>query len=188
MDNPDFMLSLGDIFGDDHYPYEITSSEMDSLHKDYRPYLGNICHSVPLFICLGNHEGENDYYLAQTPPDNIAVYATKSRKSYYPNPFPDDFYSGNADNEPFGIGNPENYYAWTWGDALFVVLDVYRDQCDTSAKPKSWDWTLGYPQYTWLNSTLENSTARYKLVFGHQIRGQGRGNISGSTHAERFHL
>lgn len=182
-DNPDFMLSLGDIFGDDHYPYTITSRQMDSLHKDYRQYLGQICHSVPFFVCLGNHEGEFDYYLAHTPPENIAVYATLWRKFYYPNPFPNGFYSGNTDIEPFGLGNPENYYSWTWGDALFVVLDVYRDQCDTSAKPTNWNWSLGLPQYTWLKNTLENSNAKYKFVFAHHVRGQGRGGI---TNAKLF--
>ena len=182
-DNPDFMLSLGDIFGDDHNPYTITSAQMDLLHKDYRQYLGQICHSVPFYVCLGNHEGEFDYYLAHTPPENIAVYATLWRKFYYPNPFPNGFYSGNPDVEPYGMGNPENYYSWTWGDALFVILDVYRDQCDTSAKPTNWDWTLGLPQYNWLKNTLENSDAKYKFVFAHHIRGQGRGGV---TNAKLF--
>jgi len=184
LDNPDFMFSMGDVFGDDHHPYEITASEMDSLHKTYRPFLGSICHSVPLFVCLGNHEGENDFYLAQTPPENIAVYATLSRKFYYPNPYPNYFYSGNTDVEPYGIGNPENYYSFTWGDALFVVLDVYRDQCDTSAKPRNWAWSLGFPQYSWLKNTLESSTAQYKFVFAHQIRGQGRGGILDAPYYE----
>ena len=182
-DNPDFMLSLGDIFGDDHYPYTITSSQMDALHKDYRQYLGQICHSVPFYVCLGNHEGEFDYYLAQTPPNNIAVYGTLWRKFYYPNPYPNTFYNGNTDRESYGMGNPENYYSWTWGDALFVVLDAYRYQCDTSAKPQNWQWSLGSSQYTWLKNTLENSTARYKFVFAHHVRGQGRGGI---TNAKLF--
>lgn len=176
-DQPDFMLSLGDIFGDDHYPLTITSAQLDSLHRAYRPFLGNICHSVPFYICLGNHEGENDYYQAINPPNNLCYWATQARKYYYPNPFPNRFYSGNTTVEPFGIGNPENYYAWTWGDALFVVLDVYRDECDTSPKPKNWSWTLGLPQYTWLKNTLESSTSKYKFVFAHHIRGQGRGGI-----------
>ncbi|MEI6310730.1 MAG: T9SS type A sorting domain-containing protein [Bacteroidota bacterium] len=182
-DNPDFMLSLGDIFGDDHNPFTITSGALDSLHRDYRPFLGAICHSIPFYICLGNHEGENDYYYSFTPPNNLCVWGTQWRKFYYPNPFPNSFYSGNTDNEPYGIGNPENYYAWTWGDALFVVLDVYRDECDTSAKPGAWSWTLGLPQYTWLKNTLESSTAKYKFVFAHHIRGQGRGGI---TNAKLF--
>ncbi len=177
-DQPDFMLSLGDIFGDDHEPNSISSFQMDSLHKAYRPFLGRICHSIPFFVCLGNHEGENDYYLNQNPPNNLAVWATLARKYYYPNPFPNGFYSGNPTSEPFGMDVPENYYSWTWGDALFVVLDVYRDQCDTSPKPQNWNWTLGYPQYSWLKNTLEGSSARYKFVFAHHIRGQGRGGIN----------
>jgi hypothetical protein len=62
-DKPDFMLSLGDIFGDDHNWSTITSGALDTLHKDYRQYLGQICHSIPFYVCLGNHEGENDYFL-----------------------------------------------------------------------------------------------------------------------------
>lgn len=182
-DRPDFMLSLGDIFGDDHYPNTITSGELDTLHKYYRPYLGRVCHSIPFYVCLGNHEGENDYYLARNAPNNLAVWGTQWRQFYYPNPYPNTFYSGNTQVEPFGIGQPENYYAWTWGDALFVVLDVYRDQCDTSAKPQGWDWSLGVPQYNWLLNTLQNSQAKYKFVFAHHIRGQGRGGI---TNAKLF--
>lgn len=174
-DQPDFMLSLGDIFGDDHQPDSITSGALDTLHRNYRPFLGELCHSVPFYVCLGNHEGESDYYLAQNPPNNLAIWGTEWRKHYYPNPFPNDFYSGNMDEEPWGIGNPENYYAWAWGDALFVVMDVYRDQCDTSASPGGWNWSLGLPQYTWLKTTLEGSTATHKFVFAHHVRGWGRG-------------
>jgi phosphodiesterase/alkaline phosphatase D-like protein len=182
-DRPDFMISLGDIFGDDHNPFTITSSQIDYLHMQYRPYLGTICHSVPFFVCLGNHEGENDFYLAQTPPENLAVKSTLSRKLYYPNPFPNAFYSGNQDNEPYGMGNPENYYAWTWGDALFVVLDVYRYENPASTKPTGWNWTLGTAQYEWLKNTLESSHSKYKFVFAHHIRGQGRGGV---TNAKLF--
>lgn len=177
-DNPDFMLSLGDIFGDDHYPYTITSAQLDQLHKDYRPILGSICHSVPFYVCLGNHEGENDYYYSLTQPNNLSIWATQWRQFYYPNPYPNRFYSGNTNYESFGIGYPENYFSWKWGDAQFIVLDVYRDQCDTSEKPVNWDWSLGLPQYTWLKNTLETSTAKYKFVFAHHIRGQGRGGVT----------
>ncbi len=183
LDKPDFMLSLGDIFGDDHYPTTITSNDLNLLHKDYRQYLGAICHSIPFYISLGNHEGENDFYLNQNPPNNLAVWGTYWRKYYYPNPSPNSFYSGNMDNEPYGIGSPENYYAWTWGDALYVVLDVYRYQNVNSDKPQNWDWSLGLKQYTWLKNTLETSTAKYKFVFAHHIRGQGRGAL---TNAKLF--
>lgn len=174
-DKPDFMFSLGDTFGDDHIASTITSSQMDILHKNYRPFLGSICHSVPFFFCLGNHEGEFDYYMAQNPPNNMAVYGTIWRKFYYPNPYPNGFYTGNTASELFGMGNPENYYAWTWGDALFVVLDVYRYQNPNSAKPQKWDWTIGKTQYDWFRNTLVNSKAKYKFVFAHHTRGEGRG-------------
>ncbi len=177
LDKPDFMMSLGDIFGDDHTPNTTDYNEMDSLHKAYRPFLGKICHSVPFYVCLGNHEGEKKYYLVNNAPNNIAVYGTLARKKYYPNPYPNGFYTGNTTPEGFGMGIPENYYAWNWGDALFVVLDVYRDDCDTSAKPTGWSWTLGLPEYTWLKNTLETSNAKYKFVFAHHIRGEGRGGI-----------
>ena len=177
-DNPDFMMSLGDIFGDDHYPFTITPAEIDSLHRDYRPFIGSIAHSIPFYVCLGNHEGEMDYYLNYKPGDNLAHYGTLYRKLYYPNPYPNGFYSGNEQKESFGIEHPENYYAWTWGDAQFIVLDVYRDQCDTSAKPGGWAWTLGTPQYNWFKTVLESSTSKYKFVFAHHISGQGRGGIN----------
>ena len=178
-DHPDFMLTLGDIFGDDHTPDSTTLADMDALHLAYRPFLGEICHSVPFYVCLGNHEGESDFYLDSTPPNNIAVYGTLTRKKYYPNPSPNSFYSGDTIPEAFGMDLPENYYAWTWGDAQFIVLDVYRTECHDTlvAKPQGWNWTLGENQYNWLVNTLQQSTARYKFVFAHHLRGQGRGGI-----------
>ncbi|MEI6899131.1 MAG: T9SS type A sorting domain-containing protein [Bacteroidota bacterium] len=184
LDRPDFMFSLGDTYGDDHHPGTMTSGYSDTLHRYYRSYLGSICHSIPYFFCLGNHEGEFNYYLAQNPPNNIAVYGTLWRKFYYPGPEPNSFYSGNTDSEPYGMGNPQNYYSWKWGDALFVVLDVYRYQCDTSAKPTNWAWTLGKTQYDWLKNTLEQSTSKFKFVFAHHTRGQGRGGITTAKYFE----
>ena len=176
-DNPDLMFSLGDTFGDDHTPDLTTSEDMKQLHLDYIPLLSRICHSIPFYFCLGNHEGENGYYLKQNNGENICVYGTEWRKYYYPNPYPDGFYTGNMKEEGFGIGLPENYYAFVWGDVHFIVLDVYRE-CDESEKPQKWNWTLGETQYRWFKSTLENSTSRFKFVMAHHTRGQGRGGIN----------
>lgn len=175
LDQPDFMFSLGDTFGDDHNPSTITAAQLDQLHRYYRPLWGAVCHSVPLMLCLGNHEGENNYYLGKNPPDNLAVNGTLKRKYYYCNPHPDGFYSGNQESEPWGIGQPENYYAFTWGDALFVVMDVYRYQNADNPKPEGWDWTIGSTQYQWLRQTLESSKSKYRFVFAHHVRGEGRG-------------
>lgn len=182
-DNPDFIFDLGDTFGDDHNPYTITNKEVKQLHLDCREFFGSVCHSIPLYFCLGNHEGEKGYYLLQTPPDNLAIYESIWRKEYYPNPEPDSFYSGNSLSEDYGIGKPENYYSWIWGDALFIVLDVYRYSA-ANDKPQGWDFTLGKVQYDWLKHTLESSTSKYKFVFAHHVRGEGRGGIINAKYYE----
>lgn len=174
LDNPDFDMEMGDTFGDDRNPPAITQEQMMALHLNYLPYIGMVCHSAPFFFTLGNHEGESGYWLLQTPPNNIAVWGTLARKYYYSLPEPGGFYSGNNAFEIYGIGLPQNYYAWEWGDALYVVLDVYR-YCTASESSGLWDWTLGAQQYNWLKQILENSDAKYKFVFGHHVRGYGRG-------------
>jgi len=93
------------------------------LYLDQRPYFGLLCDSAPLFLVLGNHEAEWGWELDGTP-ENVPVWSTKARKLYYPNPFPDGFYSGSSKKEDF-VGLRENYYAWEWGDALFIALDPY---------------------------------------------------------------
>ncbi|HKI88867.1 MAG TPA: metallophosphoesterase, partial [Draconibacterium sp.] len=182
-DSADFMLDLGDTFGNDHFPFDITSEEVRRLHLNCRPFFGEVCHSAPLFLCLGNHEGESGYYLLQTPPDNLATWGTIWRNYYYPNPVPGQFYSGNINEERNGIGQPANYYAWQWGNALFVVLDVYR-YYKSSAKPRGWEWTIGKEQYNWLKETLENSSATFKFVFAHHVSGETRGGIKPSKYYE----
>lgn len=179
MDNPDFMLTLGDIFGDDHHPSTFTSYDCDSLHYLYRARLGVICHSIPFYICLGNHDAEKEFWIDSMPPNDLGIWSTLARKKYYANPEPNNFYSGDTVHEKYGVGEPDNYYAWTWGNALFVVLDVYRNDCYSTdtVKPPNWDWTLGLTEYTWLKNTLENSKAQYKFVFAHHVSGEARGGI-----------
>jgi hypothetical protein len=97
---------------------------------------------------------------------------------------------------PIPSDHQENFYAWDWGDALFVVLDPYTY---TAAKPHdlpldggpgtgdNWDWTLGYQQYAWLINTLEQSQATFKFVFIHQLTAgmttYGRGGVEAASHA-----
>jgi hypothetical protein len=175
-DTADFMIDMGDTFGDDHNPLTITSSNVQQLQLNCRNFLGKVCHSLPFFFCIGNHEGESGYYLLQTPPNNLAMYETTWRKLYYPNPYPDDFYSGSNTMEGNGVGQAENYYAWEWGDAIFVILDLYR-YASATEKPQRWDFTIGKTQYDWFKQTLEKSTAKHKFVFAHHVLGQGRGGI-----------
>jgi hypothetical protein len=188
-DSPDFHLDLGDT--------SYTANALDYTQAlDYciahRPYFGLLCHSAPLFMVLGNHEGEMGWNLDGTA-DNVAVWATNARKLVYPNPYPDGFYTGSTTIEDF-VGLRENYYAWEWGNALFVVLDPYWYTTTRVHNPRkggsgdNWDWTLGYDQYSWLKQTLEQSDARFKFVFSHHMTGgvntYGRGGIEAAEYYE----
>jgi hypothetical protein len=165
---PDFLIDLGDIFMSEKLPVK-NQKNITNRHLVYRPYFGATCHSVPLYLVIGNHEGENGWLLDGTA-DCLPVMATNTRKLFYPNPFPNSFYTGNTIEQNF-VGLRENYYSWEWGDALFIVLDPYWY---TISKP-GWGWTLGEDQYNWFKNVITTSQAKFKFVFCHQLVG-GNGN------------
>lgn len=177
-DNPDFLLDLGDNFMSEKLKV-ITYENITKRLLLLRHFYDKTCHSVPLYLVNGNHEGELGW-LNDGSPDNLPVWAAQARKLYYPNPEPNSFYTGDTSDQNY-IGARQSYYSWIWGNALFVVLDPYWF---TTPKPAQstdmWDWTLGEDQYQWFKQTLENSTADFKFVFAHQIvggdtGGEGRG-------------
>ena len=141
---------------------------------------------APVFLVNGNHEQASLANLDGTP-DNVAVWAQNARNAYYPQPAPDSFYTGDA--EPVEhVGLLRDYFAFTWGDALFVTIDPYWHSPQTvdnqfgadrsqKAKRDLWNVTLGEAQYQWLKQTLETSDAQYKFVFAHHVNGTGRGGI-----------
>ena len=178
-DAPDFMIDLGDILMSDKLKNKagrLTHDTVTYRAHLMRSYYETSSHSVPLFIALGNHEGESGWNLNNTA-ENVAIWGTLDRQKYFLNPAPDGFYSGDETVHSL-VGKRENYYAWTWGDALFIVLDPYWY---TNTKPDAkngWRWTLGKTQYDWLKATLEKSKSKFKFVFAHQIIGgdpDGRG-------------
>lgn len=180
-DNPDFIIDMGDVVMTDKLKNANNVITEDTIHwraEFMRSYYEVLSHSIPLYMVLGNHEGETGWNLDGTA-DNFAVWSTNLRKKYYLNPEPNDFFTGDETEYDF-VGKREDYYAWHWGDALFVVLDPYWN---TEVKPDSthgWRWTLGETQYTWLKNTLESSQATFKFVFCHQLVGgspEGRGGI-----------
>ena len=182
-DRPDFYICMGDDFSVDTLQ-TISKASVESAYIKQLPYLGLLAHSSPLFLVNGNHEQAARANLNGTP-DNVAVWAQNSRNSLFPQPAPDGFYSG--DKEPVeNIGLLRDYYAWTWGDALFVVIDPYWHS-DVAVDNKLgggdkrrdlWAIGLGDEQYRWLKKTLEASTAKYKFVFAHHVNGTGRGGAS----------
>jgi hypothetical protein len=183
-DAPDFHVDLGDTFMTEKY----TSGSYEEALKmalNHRPYFDVIARSAHLFLVNGNHEAELGWNLDGTA-DNMAVNATLARRYCYPAPAPGGFYSGGSTPEPH-IGIRDGYYAWTWGDALFIILDPFWY---TTAKPNKsgdcWDWTLGFEQYSWLKDTLEQSGATFKFVFIHNLFGStaGRGGIETAGYYE----
>jgi hypothetical protein len=147
-----------------------------------RSYFDLACHSVPLFMVLGNHDGESGW--PDPGASGLDGWAVSARKAFFANPEPDGFYSGSSELSP-GIGPRQNYYAFEWGDALFVVLDPFTH---TTRKPGSdgWGWTLGATQYQWLASTLAASHARFKFVFSHHLFGGNGNDARGGAAFGRF--
>ncbi len=167
-DQPDFHIDIGDTFMTDKY-----EKYRDALPQyiAQRYYFGQVAHSAPLFLVLGNHDGERlDRY--DGTADCMPVWSCLTRKQLFPNPYPDGFYTGNK-TEVKHIGRVEDYYAWEWGDALFVALDPFwtTNQRGKNKATGNWARTLGKDQYNWLARALAGSKAKFKFVFIHHLVG-----------------
>ena len=178
----DFHIDLGDTFMTDKYP-KYTDAFPHYLAQRY--YFGIVGVTAPVYLVLGNHDGEQP---GRGGDEAMAVWSNLTRKRFFPNPVPNDFYSGNTTPHRTA-GLLQDYYAWEWGDALFVALDPYW----YSVRPRgggrdgpvdNWSRTLGREQYDWLTRTLEGSTAKFKFVFLHHLAGgetpEGRGGAEAS--------
>ena len=200
-DRPDFHICIGDDFSVD----KVRTVNPASLAEPYylqRPFLGLIGQSAPVFLMNGNHEqGSLFNYLQKDERHDVAVGVQLARNRLYPTIAPNGFYTGNV--EPLKeIGLLKDYCAWTWGDALFIILDNYwhspalvdsgygekngyggnggKGGGGGGADKHNRDWwaiTLGDAQYRWLKQTLETSKAKYKFVFAHHVMGTGRGGV-----------
>lgn len=182
-DQPDFYIAIGDDFSVDTLK-DVNPQTVTQLYINQRQWLGLV--DAPVFLVNGNHEQASMANLNGTA-DNVAVWAQTARNTYYPQPAPDNFYTGDAEPVEF-IGQLRDYYAFTWGDALFVVIDPYwhsQQTVDnqfgdshTGKKDRDlWNVTLGDAQYAWFKQTLESSHAKYKFVFTHHVLGTGRGGV-----------
>ncbi len=192
-EDPDFEIDLGDTVA----MRSVNAGDSAGAVAAYvaqLPFFNRISASVPVFLVAGNHEQKEGWHLLSPLTGSLPVIGTNAQKKYFPNPVPDLFYLGDSSTYSYLDGDHlrEDYYAWEWGDALFVVIDPYwfstskpyvsdpgGGESDTTGTGDSWDWTLGQDQFNWLKSTLQNSTAKYKFVFSHQM--VGGGNISGQS-------
>ncbi|MFZ5833334.1 MAG: hypothetical protein ACOY3P_24860 [Planctomycetota bacterium] len=124
-DIPDFYLTMGDDFSLDRLILQNTFSQeaVNRIYAHQRNFLGVVGQTSALFLVNGNHE-HAELCLLDGTENNPAVMAGRARTLFYPLPAPDAFYTGNTEEVKF-VGLPRDYYAWQWGDALFVVIDLY---------------------------------------------------------------
>lgn len=212
---PDFMIDLGDTFMTDKRGKDFKAALPQYNAQQY--YFGLVAHSAPLFMVLGNHDGEKGTSGRDT--QDIGPWSYTQRTSRFPPPLidgnsgGDGMYSG-ATAMKGGVGS--NYYAFEWGDALFIVLDPYwsttdrirggaggnraasgRGQGDQGEKrpsgeplkpsESSWTSTLGRVQYDWLTTTLEHTKAKYRFVFIHHlVGGMGGAESRGGVESSHF--
>ena len=177
----DFVVFLGDescIDGSGNSLAAVNSQrEADTryalLRRLYAPILG----SIPAFFVLGNHDGERYY---RHP--HLMRWGANARKRYLLNPGPTTYPEGGEHNgwSESGHWSPlENYYAWSWGDATFVVLDPFRYTRNMPCVPE--DWTLGDAQLRWAAKVLRLSRNRHKFVICHHLVGGGRWNAAATA-------
>jgi predicted phosphodiesterase len=173
-DHPDFLIDLGDTFMTEKYP---AFKDAARQYLAQRYYLGLAGRTMPIYLVLGNHDGEAGW--PGRGPGDMTAWASATRQRYFPPVRPNAFYAAGPANN--------TCYAWTWGDALFVVLDPFTE---TREKPRSdedgWAWTLGRAQYDWLRKTLETSRAPQTFVFIHHLVGGSSREARGGAEAAAF--
>ena len=116
---PDLFVDLGDTFMTDKRgrDFQRTLPQYDAQ----RWYFSRLCGNAPLFMVLGNHDGEKGD--SGRGAEDIGPWSYRERTSRFPEPVIDgSMYTGDTD---FAEGRGSNYYAFTWGDALFIMLDPY---------------------------------------------------------------
>ena len=191
LDQPDFHIDLGDTFMTEKYsePFSATlmaAANATIVNQRYvyeRNNFGLMTHSTPLFLVNGNHDGELGWLLNGTT-NSLPVWTTTARQTYFANPQPNGFYLGDTYKDAL-TGDRASWYAWHWGDALFVALDPYWNSPAQSNKD-GWNLTLGDRQYQWLAKTLAESKAKHKMIFIHNLVGGLDGQMRGGVEAAPF--
>jgi predicted phosphodiesterase len=173
---PDFLIHLGDmldfhLFGFNEPPPSSLWSRLAYLN--YRRLLGQALGNAAHYAVIGNWEGESGCNL----PAQIQQ-SSSQRMLYVPGPRPDTYAQGGSPNQ--------DYYAFTWGDALFVVLNVmtYTPTCHLLSYDPGLpdDWTLGDAQRTWLEQTLAGATSKWRFLFIHHTVGGAAGDSTESAY------
>lgn len=172
---PDFVINLGDTldfhqFGFNDPPPDGALTRLGYLN--YREAFGSALGRLGHFGVIGNWDGENGCYTSE----EIARSRTQ-RLLYLPNPGPLTYPEGGAPGQ--------DYYAFSWGDALFVILNVMSYttvELLLSSNGDPTDWTLGTEQLAWLERTLENTSAKWRFLFIHHAVGGAAGDAANAIY------
>ena len=139
---PTFIIDLGDTFAMDKaarvwlwvIPRQPSRNTRITL-----PYFNIVSGSSPIYLVPGNHEQQEAWHLTASntggdPANSLPVMGKNAEKKYFLNPVPDSFYTGDTSTYSYLSGDQlkQDYYAWTWGDALFVVISPFWT---TTTKP-----------------------------------------------------
>jgi len=174
--HPDFLIHMGDML--DYHLFGFNEPPPDSAwarlgYLNYRRLLGDTLGHAAHFPVIGNWDGEDGFFTSEE-----IQRSASQRMLYVPGPHPDTYPQGGSQNE--------DYYAFTWGDALFVVLNVMTYTPTphllgvNPGLPD--DWTLGDQQRTWLEQTLAAATSKWRFLFIHHTVGGAAGNTTDSAY------
>ncbi len=173
---PDFMMNLGDMLDFHEYGFNDpppSGSVTRLAYLNYRTLLGDTLGRTSHYAVIGNWEGENGSYTAEE-----IARSQQERLLYLPGPAPTTYSEGGSPNQ--------DYYAFTWGDALFIVLNVmsYTPTVHLLSSDPGLpnDWTLGDQQLNWFSDTLAGATAKWRFVFIHHADGGAAGDAADSAY------
>jgi predicted phosphodiesterase len=166
--NPDLCIHLGDRIKPT-IPNQAASSFASAKQLDlgHRYCMGALASKCPQYLVNGNHDFENGNQLA------VNTFGRDARLAYMPGP--------DASTFPQGGISTQNYYAFTWGCALIIVLDVMSytpDDHSASNDPNATaeNWTLGATQLLWLRAVLAADASPWRLFFAHHAVGGAADN------------
>jgi len=172
-EKPDLIIFLGDTTGiGAGYKWKglgLKDSQDNLTDQDYddisrilwlrvRRMLSALTPNIPIYLTLGNHDGELGF-------DSARIFARKYRKKFFKQP-----------GARQGCSPEENYYALIWGDPspgesnpLFVVLDC-ESNLDKDWPKKPEEWKLNPEQREWFKKAVRYSSD-WKFIFFHHVLG-----------------
>lgn len=170
----EFVLDLGDnvAWPGSREQGQTNSDGAVNAYARYRRQIGPLSAHCPHFAVIGNWAGESGKF----PEKSIELVASV-RQAFLPGPNHQTYNQG---------GSPrEDYYAFSWGDVLYVILNIqtYSKPAQPDKLPTGMadvnqlsEWTLGEKQMAWFEATLRKATERFRFVCMHHPAGGNAGD------------